>query len=123
MSCNGRALDGPFIALLEQDGTDQANDGVFIEENADHLGPPLDGLVECGLAQCSSREAHIGEHVDLGFIHESGELWQFGAELIGDLTPLSPGRFGPALLESPISLLISQHHTSLGACANSSGIL
>jgi len=40
------ALDGPFIVLLEQDGADQAGDGVLIGEDADDLGAPLDLAVE-----------------------------------------------------------------------------
>lgn len=44
-------------------------------------------------------ERHIGQHVWLGLIHEGGELWQFGTELVGDLAPLSPGRFGIVLGE------------------------
>ncbi len=40
------APDDPFVVLLEQDRSDEANDGVFVREDADHLGPPLDLAVE-----------------------------------------------------------------------------
>jgi hypothetical protein len=34
------------------------------------------------------RERHVGEHVGLGLVEESGKLGQLGTELIGDLAPL-----------------------------------
>ena len=37
---------GPFIVLLGQHGADQAGDGVAAREDADHVGPPADLLVE-----------------------------------------------------------------------------
>ena len=37
-----RPLHGPLIVLFEQDSPDQAYDGVFIGENADDIGAPLD---------------------------------------------------------------------------------
>jgi hypothetical protein len=40
------APDGPFIILFEQDRADEANDGIFVGEDADHLGPPLGLAVE-----------------------------------------------------------------------------
>ncbi len=36
-------------------------------------------------------EVHEGEDVGLGFIEESCELWQVGAQLIGDMAPLLAG--------------------------------
>ena len=36
------ALNRPFIVLLEQDRTDETNDGFLIGEDADHFGSPLD---------------------------------------------------------------------------------
>jgi hypothetical protein len=38
------------------------------------------------------REAHIGEHVLLGGIHELGQFGNIRPELIGDLSPLGLGR-------------------------------
>src|SRR5580700_3919542 len=32
------ALDGPFVVLLEEDGTDEPDDGLIIGEDADDLG-------------------------------------------------------------------------------------
>ena len=32
-------------------------------------------------------EAHIGEHVGFGFVHQRRELWQLGAQLVSDLAP------------------------------------
>ncbi len=36
------ALDGPLIALFEQDGPDQARDRCFVGEDADKVGAALD---------------------------------------------------------------------------------
>jgi hypothetical protein len=37
------------------------------------------------------REAHIGEHVRLGAVHQNGELGQLRPELIGNGAPLPGG--------------------------------
>src|SRR5271156_608906 len=39
-------LDRPFIVLLEQDGADQADNGLLIGEDADDLGAALDLAVQ-----------------------------------------------------------------------------
>ena len=36
------SLNGPFVVLLEQDGAHEADDGLFVGEDADDLGAPLD---------------------------------------------------------------------------------
>src|SRR4051794_10306500 len=40
------ALHGPLIVLFEQDRADEANDGILVGEDADHVGPPFDLAVE-----------------------------------------------------------------------------
>ena len=40
------ALDGPFVVLFEQEGADEADDGVLVGEDADDVGAPLDLAVE-----------------------------------------------------------------------------
>ena len=35
-------LDGPLIVLFEQNRADEADDGILIGEDADHIGAPLD---------------------------------------------------------------------------------
>jgi hypothetical protein len=92
------ALDGPLVVLLEQDGADQANDGIFVGKmpttSVRRLISPLSrstGLDQCSLARCCAGEAHIDEHIRLRLIHEGGELWHLGTELIGDLAPLRLG--------------------------------
>ena len=40
------ALDGPFVVLLEEQSADQAEDGVVVGEDADHLGSALDLAVQ-----------------------------------------------------------------------------
>ena len=49
------------------------------------------GLVEWSLARCAAGEAHTGQHVVLGLVHEDGQLRCLGPELVGDLAPLDPG--------------------------------
>ena len=39
-------LDRPFVVLLEQDGADEASDGVLVGKGADHFGPALDFTVD-----------------------------------------------------------------------------
>jgi hypothetical protein len=38
------------------------------------------------------REAHVGEHVGLGLVHQRSELGQLEAQLIGDFAPLRARR-------------------------------
>ena len=45
------------------------------------------------------REAHIGEDVALGLVHQLGELLDPGSQLVGDLPPLRPGSVGIVLGE------------------------
>ena len=57
-------LHRPLVVLFEQDGADQANDGLFIGEDADDVGSARDlavqpfsrssGLVECSLVRCAA---------------------------------------------------------------------
>ncbi len=96
----------PLVVLLEQDGTDETGDGGFVREDADDLGASLDLAIETferiggvELGSVLGREAHVGEHVRLGVIHQDGELWQLGPELISDATPLSLCQFGIVLGE------------------------
>ena len=42
-------------------------------------------------------EAHVGEDVVLGLVHEGGELWRLGPELVGDQAPLCGGTVGIVL--------------------------
>jgi len=45
------------------------------------------------------REAHKGEYVGFGLVHQRGELWHFRTQLIGDLAPLGAGSLGILLNE------------------------
>ena len=40
------SLDSPFVVLFEQNGADEAGDGVVVGEDADDLGASLDFAVE-----------------------------------------------------------------------------
>ncbi len=97
-------MNSPLIVLLEQEGADQAGDRVFVREDADDLRPSLDLTVEAlewigavKLCPVRGREAHVGEHIGLGVIHQGGEPWQLRPELIGDSAPLLGGRSGIVL--------------------------
>ena len=77
------ALDSPLIVLLEQDRPDQAGDRGLVGEDADHVGAAFDLAVDApqrigrvDLGPVLFGEAHIGEHVLLGFIEQGGELGQ-----------------------------------------------
>jgi len=84
-------LDRPLTVQLEQDPSDEADDGTLIRKDADDFGLPLDLAVEAfdwiagaHLGSMLRRERLVGEHVGLGLVEEAGKLWQLGAELIGD---------------------------------------
>lgn len=92
------ALDGPFIILFEQDRSGEADDGSFVGGDADQLGPPLGLAVEpldrggrVRLDTMLGREGHASDHIGL-CLAQGGELWQLGAELVGDVAPLRPDR-------------------------------
>jgi hypothetical protein len=89
-----------------QDGADQASDGSLVGEDADDLGAsldladwPLDGVGGVQLGAVLGREAHVGEHVGLGLVHQGGQLRDLGPELIGDAAPLLLCRLGVVLGE------------------------
>jgi hypothetical protein len=37
------------------------------------------------------KEAHIGQYVGFGLVHQSRQFWHTGPRLVGDLPPLSAG--------------------------------
>lgn len=97
-SSSGRA-GTPFIVLFEQDRSDEADNSILVGEDADHLGPSLDLTVAAfdriggvQLGRMLRRERHVGEYVGLDRAEEAGQLWQLGAKLIRNLTPLDSRR-------------------------------
>ena len=67
--------------------TRQADDGVLIGEDTDHLGPPLDLVIEVlARVECSlpmpERERHLAEHIIAqplpGEGVEGGAVWRPG---------------------------------------------
>src|SRR5918993_681795 len=100
------ALNGPFIVLFEEQCADEPGDGVFVGKDADDISASLDLPVEAferiggmNLRPMIFREAHEGEHVGFGLVHESGELRHVGTQLVGDLPPLRPRGLGILLDE------------------------
>jgi hypothetical protein len=80
------ALNRPFVVLFEQQRADQVRNGIFVGEDADDVGAPLDLAVEAldriGAVQLGTvlgREGHVGEHVGFGLVQKRGELGQLGA--------------------------------------------
>jgi hypothetical protein len=100
------ALNRPLVILLEQQGTDKADHGGLVGEDADDLAASLDLAIEAferiGGVQLDAMlggEAHVGQDVGLGIVHQGGKLGDAGPELIGDLPPLLAGGFGVVLGE------------------------
>lgn len=80
------------------------HDGGLVGEDSDDLRAPLDLAVQAFDRICAVQlgavgggEAHMGERVTLGFVHQRGEFRQLGAQLIGDLAPLAFCSFGVVL--------------------------
>lgn len=75
--------DGPLMVLLTEDGADQADDDLFVGEDADHVGASLDQLVDVyerfggvDFAPVILREGHEREDVGFSFFHQFGEPWE-----------------------------------------------
>ena len=54
--------------------------------------------MQLGAVLC--REAHVGEHIGLGLVHQVGELGHLGPELIGDALPFCRGLLGIVLAKA-----------------------
>jgi hypothetical protein len=59
----------------------------------------LDRVCRVQFRAVRRREAHIGEDIALGLIHQLGERLDPRAQLVGDLSPLAPGGVGIVLGE------------------------
>lgn len=86
------SLYGPFIILLQEQGTDQPDDGVVIGEDADDLSAPLDLAVET-LYRVGSRYKIFGSYALLQFRELRRMLRASGTEApgprrCGQLVPL-----------------------------------
>ena len=103
LAARGRSI---HIILFEQQGADEADDGLVIGEDADDVGPALDLAVDAldridrvQLGAMLPGEGHVGEHVMLGLVHDGGELGDLGPDLVGDRAPLGAGGLGRFLGE------------------------
>ena len=92
------SLDNPFVVLLKQDGTYEAYDGGLVGEYSDHVCPAFDLAVEAfqwiGAVQFHPvlrGEAHVGQHIRLGTIHQNGELGQLRPKMVRNVAPLLGG--------------------------------
>ena len=93
-------MNRPFIVLFEQKGADEATYGFLVGEDADDVGASLDLAVEAfdrvravELGSMFLGEAHIGQDVRFGLVHDGGEFGHLGADLIGNGAPLGAGGF------------------------------
>lgn len=91
-------LQLPFVVGFEQHSSDQADDAVFVREDADDIGTALDLLVQAlqriravKFGAVLRRKGHVGKHVSFGVVHEGAELRPSGPELIGDMPPCLDG--------------------------------
>ena len=92
------ALNRPFIVLFEQQRADETGYGLLVGKDADDIGASLDLAVEAFDRVCTVElgamllgEAHIGQDVRFGLVHDGGELGHLGADLIGNGAPLGAG--------------------------------
>jgi hypothetical protein len=86
--------------LLEQNDTDEADDGVFVGEASDDIGATLNladdalnRVVRVQLGAPLFCEGHIGEHIGLGLIYAAADFWYFGLYLIGPGARSGAGSF------------------------------
>src|SRR6202034_1176394 len=98
--------------------TNQACDGGFIGEDANDIGASFDFGVESlqrigavYLHAMGFWETHESQYIALRAVHESCELWELRAQLIGDVAPLRNGCFLRVLSEGGVDH--GQHHLSL----------
>src|SRR5262252_7837923 len=91
------AIVSRLIVLFEQQRADETHDGVFVWEDADDVGAPLDLALErvdgVDFRLVILREGHEGQDISLGFIPERGKLWHLGTQPRG-ARGRAPGREG-----------------------------
>ena len=87
-------LQLPFVVLLQQHRADQAQDGLLGGKDADHVGAPLDLLVEplqridrVQLGAVLGWKCHVSQHLVLAVIHQGSDLWPARAELVSQVPP------------------------------------
>src|ERR1700677_3192177 len=92
------ALNRPFVVLFEQKGADETAYGLLVGEDANHISASLDLAVEAFDRICAVKlgsmflgEAHVGQDVVFGLVHDGSEFGHLGADLIGNGAPLSAG--------------------------------
>jgi hypothetical protein len=97
-------LKQPLVILFQEYRADQPSDAGLVWEDADHIGPPFNLLVQAfqrvsgmQLGPVLGRESHVGEHVMLAVVHQRGELGPARAQLIGDMPPSIVRRLGIGL--------------------------
>lgn len=97
-------LDGPFIRLFHEDGSDETGDRGLVWKDADDLGAAFDFTIQAfDWVGCSASitmlvwERHVCQHVGFSLVHQRSQFWQFWPHLISNRTPLLTGRLGRVL--------------------------
>ena len=82
----------PIVVLLEQDGSDQPEDRLFVGEDAHDISTSLHLLVQAfqwvgavQLGPMQSGKGHASWNIGLALVHQNGQFRPAGAELVGDV--------------------------------------
>ena len=120
-------LQLPLVVLLEQERTDQACDGCRVGEDADDVGSafylgikPLQRICRMDLRPVCLREAHVGEDVRFGAIHQFGQFLILRPQLIGNDAPLRDCGVEGVLREHGVDR--SKHHLPLTLAGVGQGV-
>lgn len=99
-------LQLPFLVLFHQHGHDQPANTGLVGEDADHVGPLFNFLVELlqGVGGVDFHPIHrgklqMGQDISLGLIHQVGGFREARPELIGRLAPGGLSTLGIGLEE------------------------
>jgi hypothetical protein len=92
--------------LFQQQGPDQAGDGLVVGEDTHDIRAALDLAVQALDRVCAVQlgsmlvgEGHVGQHIVFGLIHDGRQLRHLWPDLVGDRAPLGAGGFGRVLSE------------------------
>jgi len=101
------ARDRPLVIQFQHERTDEADDGLAVREDPDHVGAPLDLLVHVfqridavQLRALAFVEGHVGQQIVLGLVHQLGHVTEPVAQAVSDLAPAGMGLVAVGLGEN-----------------------